>query len=111
MTPPDNRPIEIATYTNPCSDRMEDDVDISIFIDFLAGGENDADIMHNSALCNLNVSYYAQLAGVKKILFSSSACIYPERNQLDPDNPKIQPILPLPIESTAGRRYSANVCT
>jgi len=40
MTSLDNRPIEIATYTNPCSDRMEDDVDISIFIDFLAGEEN-----------------------------------------------------------------------
>jgi GDP-D-mannose 3', 5'-epimerase len=55
---------------------------------YIFTGENDANIMHNSALCNLNISYYSHLAGVKKILFSSSACIYPERNQLDPDNPK-----------------------
>lgn len=55
---------------------------------YIFTGINDANIMHNSALCNLNISYYAQLAGVKKILFSSSACIYPERNQLDPNNPQ-----------------------
>jgi nucleoside-diphosphate-sugar epimerase len=44
--------------------------------------------MHNSALCNLNVSYQAVKAGVKKIFYSSSACIYPLYNQLDPNNPK-----------------------
>lgn len=54
---------------------------------FIFTGENDADIMHNSALINLNILNEAKLQGVKKIFYSSSACIYPEFNQLDPDNP------------------------
>lgn len=55
---------------------------------FVFTGENDADIMHNSALCNLNVLEEAKNKGVKRIFYSSSACMYPEYNQLDPDNPK-----------------------
>jgi len=57
---------------------------------FVFSGENDADIMHNSALINLNILEHAYKAGVKKIFYSSSACIYPEFNQLDPDNPKTE---------------------
>lgn len=49
---------------------------------------HDAQIMHNSALINLNILEACRKTGVRKIFFSSSACIYPERNQLDPDNPK-----------------------
>lgn len=48
---------------------------------------HDAEIMHDSALINLNVLEGCRKMGVKKIFFSSSACIYPERNQLDPNNP------------------------
>jgi GDP-D-mannose 3',5'-epimerase len=48
---------------------------------------NDAAIMHNSALINLNVVEESSIKGVGKVLFASSACVYPERNQLDPDNP------------------------
>lgn len=55
---------------------------------YIFTGENDAAVMHNSALCNLNVLDAAQKAGVEKIFYSSSACMYPEYNQLDPDNPK-----------------------
>jgi nucleoside-diphosphate-sugar epimerase len=55
---------------------------------YIFTGENDANVMHNSALCNLNVLDAAYHANVKKIFYSSSACIYPEYNQLDPDNPK-----------------------
>ena len=55
---------------------------------FVFTGDNDADIMHNSALINLNVLEYAHKRRVKKIFYSSSACIYPEYNQMDPDNPK-----------------------
>lgn len=55
---------------------------------YIFSGEHDADVMHNSGTINLNVVYRAQKVGVKKIFYSSSACIYPEYNQLDPDNPK-----------------------
>ncbi|MBI2329025.1 MAG: NAD-dependent epimerase/dehydratase family protein [Chloroflexi bacterium] len=55
---------------------------------FVFSGENDADIMHNSALINLNMIEASYKAGVKKIFYSSSACIYPEYNQRDPDNPR-----------------------
>jgi nucleoside-diphosphate-sugar epimerase len=55
---------------------------------FVFTGENDAAIMHNSALINLNVLEEAKNKDVKKIFYSSSACMYPEYNQLDPDNPK-----------------------
>ena len=54
---------------------------------FVFSGENDADIMHNSAMINLNVVEKSVKAKVKKIFYSSSACMYPERNQVDPDNP------------------------
>ncbi len=54
---------------------------------FIFTGENDADIMHNSALINLNVAYECIKKKVKRIFYSSSACMYPEHNQLDPDNP------------------------
>jgi GDP-D-mannose 3', 5'-epimerase len=55
---------------------------------YIFTGEHDADVMHNSAAINLNLVHYAQKVGVKKIFYSSSACIYPERNQLDPKNPQ-----------------------
>jgi GDP-D-mannose 3',5'-epimerase len=55
---------------------------------FVFTGENDADIMHNSCMINLNVLEESRLKKIKKIFYSSSACMYPEYNQLDPDNPK-----------------------
>jgi GDP-D-mannose 3',5'-epimerase len=55
---------------------------------YIFTGENDADVMTNSALINLNVLDAAYKSGSKRIFYSSSACIYPEYNQLDPDNPK-----------------------
>lgn len=54
---------------------------------YLFTGENDADVMHNSALINLNILQKSVAAGVKRIFYSSSACVYPEHNQLDPFNP------------------------
>lgn len=57
---------------------------------FIFTGENDADIMHNSATVNLNVLEACRKNGVGKIFYSSSACIYPERNQLDPENPNCE---------------------
>ena len=55
---------------------------------FVFTGDNDSDIMHNSALCNLNVLEEIKNKGIKKVFYSSSACMYPEYNQMDPDNPK-----------------------
>ena len=55
---------------------------------FVFTGENDAKIMHNSAMINLNILEACKKHNIKKIFYSSSACIYPEYNQLDPDNPK-----------------------
>ena len=57
---------------------------------FIFTGENDADIMHNSALINLNVTYECVKKKVKRVFYSSSACMYPEHNQLDPDNPNCE---------------------
>jgi len=55
---------------------------------YLFTGEHDAGVMHNSATINLNTLEFGAQAGVKKFFYSSSACIYPEYNQLDPANPK-----------------------
>jgi nucleoside-diphosphate-sugar epimerase len=57
---------------------------------YIFTGENDANVMHNSALINLNVAKEAVLKSVKKIFYSSSACMYPEHNQLDPNNPNCE---------------------
>lgn len=57
---------------------------------YIFTGEHDADVMHNSATINLNVANEAVKKGVKKLFYSSSACMYPEHNQLDPDNPNCE---------------------
>jgi nucleoside-diphosphate-sugar epimerase len=54
---------------------------------FIFTGENDADIMHNSASINLNVLEAAYRRNNRRIFYSSSACMYPAHNQEDPDNP------------------------
>ena len=54
---------------------------------FVFTGENDADIMYNSGLINMNVLHESYNRNVKKIFYSSSACMYPEYNQMEPDNP------------------------
>lgn len=55
---------------------------------FVFTGDNDADIMSNSALINLNILSACHKRNIKRIFYSSSACMYPEYNQQDPDNPK-----------------------
>lgn len=57
---------------------------------FVFTGENDADIMHNSALINLNVLEACLRRNSKRIFYSSSACMYPEHNQMDPNNPNCE---------------------
>jgi len=54
---------------------------------YIFTGEHDADVMHNSATINLNTLHFGVKAGVRKFFYSSSACMYPERNQTDPLNP------------------------
>ena len=54
---------------------------------YIFTGENDADIMHNSATINLNVLNEMVKKGITNIFYTSSACMYPSHNQTDPDNP------------------------
>ena len=57
---------------------------------YIFSGENDANVMHNSAMINLNVAQQAVKTKVGKIFYSSSACMYPEHNQMDPNNPNCE---------------------
>lgn len=57
---------------------------------YIFTGENDANVMHNSALINLNVAHEATIKSIKRLFYSSSACMYPEHNQLDPENPNCE---------------------
>jgi GDP-D-mannose 3',5'-epimerase len=63
---------------------------------FVFTGENDADIMHNSALININVLEACLRRNSKKIFYSSSACMYPEHNQSDPLNPNCEEVSAYP---------------
>jgi nucleoside-diphosphate-sugar epimerase len=54
---------------------------------YIFTGDNDADIMHNSAMINLNIAEEMVRKGVRNVFYTSSACMYPSHNQLDPDNP------------------------
>jgi GDP-D-mannose 3',5'-epimerase len=55
---------------------------------YIFTGEHDADVMHNSATINLNLLDACRQRGIKKMFYSSSACMYPAYNQEDPLNPK-----------------------
>ena len=57
---------------------------------FIFTGENDADIMHNSATVNLNVIDACYRRLVERIFYSSSACMYPAYNQQDPASPNCE---------------------
>lgn len=65
---------------------------------YIFTGDNDANVLYGSAMINLNVAHECVRKRVKKLFYSSSACMYPEHNQLDPNNPNC-------IESSA---YPAN---
>src|ERR1700761_1797142 len=54
---------------------------------YIFTGEPDADVMHNSATINLNMLDASQKRNIRGFFYSSSACMYPEHNQQDPDNP------------------------
>lgn len=65
---------------------------------YIFTGENDADIMHNSAMINLNTAKECVAKNVSKVFYASSACMYPEYNQLDPNNPKLAEHTAYPAE-------------
>ena len=54
---------------------------------YIFTGDNDADIMHNSAMINLNICNEMIKKMISRVFYTSSACMYPAHNQLDPDNP------------------------
>jgi nucleoside-diphosphate-sugar epimerase/protein involved in polysaccharide export with SLBB domain len=54
---------------------------------YIFTGEHDANVMHNSATINLNVVDTCYKRNIKRVFYSSSACMYPAHNQIDPDNP------------------------
>jgi nucleoside-diphosphate-sugar epimerase len=55
---------------------------------YLFSGDNDASVMHNSVMINLHMADFACRKSIKRVFYSSSACIYPAYNQEDPQNPK-----------------------
>jgi nucleoside-diphosphate-sugar epimerase len=57
---------------------------------YIFTGNHDADVMYNSATINLNVVRECVKKKVGKVFYSSSACMYPEHNQLDPENPNCE---------------------
>lgn len=57
---------------------------------YIFTGEHDADVMHNSALININVAAWCRIYGVKKVFYSSSACMYPQQIQEDANNPGLK---------------------
>ena len=57
---------------------------------YIFTGQHDADVMYNSAIINLNVVRECVKKKVGKVFYSSSACMYPEHNQLDPENPNCE---------------------
>ena len=65
---------------------------------YIFTGDNDADIMHNSSIINLNVLEAVRKRNSKRIFYSSSACVYPEFNQLDPDNPTTEESTAFPAQ-------------
>jgi nucleoside-diphosphate-sugar epimerase len=65
---------------------------------YIFTGDNDADILHNSASINLNVLDAMRKKGVKNVFYTSSACIYPHFNQVDPSNPNCEESSAYPAE-------------
>lgn len=71
---------------------------------YIFSGENDANVMHNSALVNLNVAHYA-VKNKGKLFYSSSACVYPESIQNNPDNKGLREADAYPIQPDSEYGY------
>lgn len=83
--------LEFSYHSKPFTDTISFDEVYQLAADmggagYVFSGEHDADIMHNSALININVANWAVIYGVKKLFYSSSACIYPQEIQNDYHN-------------------------
>jgi nucleoside-diphosphate-sugar epimerase len=79
-----------AVYTKGCWNIAEEVYQLAADMGgagYIFSKEHDADVMHNSATINLNILDAVKNSTCKKIFYSSSACMYPEHNQLDPNNP------------------------
>ena len=88
-------PLPVAYHRHPFSEDLQFDEVYQLAADmggagYIFSGENDANVMHNSATINLNVADQAVKQKVKRVFYSSSACMYPEHNQLDPNNPNCE---------------------
>jgi nucleoside-diphosphate-sugar epimerase len=88
-------PLPCEYYRHPFSEEMAFDEVYQLAADmggagYIFTGDNDANVMHNSAIINLNVVNECAKNKVKKVFYSSSACMYPEHNQLDPENPNCE---------------------
>jgi len=88
-------PISFTYHKQPFSEQLHFDEVYQLAADmggagYIFTGEHDADVMYNSAMINLNVAKECIKTGVKKVFYSSSACMYPEHNQLDPNNPNCE---------------------
>jgi nucleoside-diphosphate-sugar epimerase len=88
-------PLNCQYHIHPFSEKMSFDEVYQLAADmggagYIFTGENDANVMHNSAMINLNVAHEAVKQKVKRVFYSSSACMYPEHNQLDADNPNCE---------------------
>jgi nucleoside-diphosphate-sugar epimerase len=90
-----NHPLPYKFDIYPFSEKLQFDEVYQLAADmggagYIFSGDNDANVMHNSAMINLNVAYECSRQEVKKVFYSSSACMYPEHNQLDPNNPNCE---------------------
>jgi nucleoside-diphosphate-sugar epimerase len=88
-------PLNCQYHIHPFSEKMSFDEVYQLAADmggagYIFTGENDANVMHNSAMINLNVAHEAVKQKVKRVFYSSSACMYPEHNQLNADNPNCE---------------------
>jgi nucleoside-diphosphate-sugar epimerase len=88
-------PLPLAYHHHPFSEELVFDEVYQLAADmggagYIFTGNNDANVMHNSAMINLNVAEWAVKHKVKRVFYSSSACMYPEHNQLDPNNPNCE---------------------
>jgi len=88
-------PLSCQYHKHPFSEELHFDEVYQLAADmggagYIFTGNNDANVMHNSAMINLNVAHEAVKQKVKRVFYSSSACMYPEHNQLDPNNPNCE---------------------